>query len=201
MQVNIILVDVLDATKFGTCRADIIKKVTESYQDFIKFANARIKPPATPHTVTVQFATAKPSPSDTDLVVYFLPATFWSIITFAETGTKKQNLLADHWGFTTTGSTGSKSEVVCKSADGCVLGSLVVHEILHAKTGKDNKTLHATLGLGSEVVECATLPNNANRTDIMNTIAKKVPQWTDGWDILTRAKAQRDAGDPFWDQF
>jgi len=28
-----------------------------------------------------------------------------------------------------------------------------------------------------------------------------VPQWTDGWDILTRAKAQRDAGDPFWDQF
>jgi hypothetical protein len=42
--------------------------------------------------------------------------------------------------------------------------------------------LHATLGLGAAVVECATLPNDANRTDIMNTLAKKVPQWTDGWD-------------------
>jgi hypothetical protein len=51
------------------------------------------------------------------------------------------------------------------------------------------------------VVECATLPNDANRTDIMNTLAKKVPQWTDGWDILTNAKQRRDQGDPFWDQF
>jgi hypothetical protein len=200
MKVNIILADVLDATKFGSCRTDIIKKVSDVYHDFMNFANARLKPPA-PHTFGVQFATAKPSPADTDLVVYFLPATFWSIITFAETGTKKQNLLADHWGFTTTGASGSKSEVVCKSADGCVLGSLVVHEILHAKTAKGNNTLHPTGGLGAAVVECGTVANNANRTDIMNTLTKKVPQWSGGWDILMSAKAQRDAGDPFWDQF
>jgi hypothetical protein len=199
MNVNIILVDVLDTTKIGKCREGIIKKVSESYSDFMSFANAKLKPEK-PHTFSVDFATAKPTPSETDLVVYFLPATLWSIVTFAETGTKKRNLLEDHWGFTKPGASVTKSEVVCKSLDGCVLGSIVLHEILHNKTGKDNKKLHATEGLGGKSVACATAPNDANRTDIMNTLTKKVPQWTGGWDILTSVKARRDGGDQFWDE-
>ena len=35
----------------------------------------------------------------------------------------------------------------------------------------------------------------------MNTLSKKVPQWTDGWDILTSAKAPAQFGRPFFNPF
>ncbi len=208
MQVNVLLVDVLDATKFGSCRADVVTRVETLYKDCFAFAN-RTTRPAPNHTVSVGFVTQKPSPSDTDYVLYFLPATFWSIVTFSESGQKKQNLLQDHWGFTRVGPAGAqsgavgscKSEVICKSTNGSILGSLVFHEMLHAKTFKDNKTLHATGGLGAATVEGDTALNDNNRRDTISTLAKKVTQWTDGWNILQNAKAARDAGDQFWDQF
>ncbi|WP_295409278.1 hypothetical protein [uncultured Thiocystis sp.] len=209
MQVNVLLVDVLDATKFGSCRADIVTRVKALYEDCFAYANRTIKPPPN-HTVSVSFVSQKPTPSDTDYVLYFLPAMFWSIITYKEIGTKQSNLLNDHWGYTTkSGSAGaglgaagsSKSEVICRSIDGSILGSLVFHEMLHAKTFKDNRTLHASGGLGAATVEGTTQLNNTNRQDTIGTLAKKVTQWTGGWEILHNAKRARDAGDPAWNLF
>lgn len=206
MEVNVLLVDVLEATKLGDCRAKMVERVSGLFRKCFAHINASKKAPPN-HTVRVQVTEAKPTPADTDLVVYLLPATFWSVVGFSQTGQRKSNLLGDHWGFTLIspaapgGTPGAKMEVICKSADGCALGSVVFHEIMHGKTGKANAALHATGGLGAATVDCTSELNAKNLADMASAMTRPVTQWTGGWDILMDAKRQRDAGDPFWDQF
>jgi len=203
MNVNVFLVDTLDAT-VGKPRADIVARVAALYKESFDFANAQ-KPAGGPHTFNVSFVTVKPAPAATDLIIYLLPSMFYSIITFDEKKEKRNNFFGDHWGFTritpARGATpaAAKSEVICKSADGEALGSVVFHEIMHAKTGKDNAGLHGTGGLGAAVVEGGTRLNNQNKLDMAAAITKPVTPWLGGWDILEAAKRQRDSGDPMWD--
>jgi hypothetical protein len=114
---------------------------------------------------------------------------------------RRSHLLADHWGFTTS-TTGSsptgKSEIICKLTQGDAIGALVIHEMLHYKTGKDNKGLHATGGLGAATVDANSQLNDANRRDIATTLTKAITPWLDGWDICASAKRARDANDPLW---
>jgi len=209
MIVNIHLVDILDATIVGTCRADILKRVTALLQPGYALANAKIKNEADKHSFKVAFATAKPAPADTDVIVYFLPPDHWSVITFEETGRHEKALYAAHWGVTRlrSGAGGAaasaKTEIFVKSANGIGLGTLVVHEMLHAKTGKDNDALHNHGGGGMAAAEVSgeSVMNAQNQLDIASTITKPVKPWLSGWDIITNAKRQRDSKDPLADLF
>jgi hypothetical protein len=203
MQVTVHLIDVLDATNIRNVRADITTKISALYNDCIAFANRRdrVNPP---HTFSVNFATAKPAPADTDFICYFLPSLVTSVV--AKFDNKSHDPTGEsHWGFTSiqnrtqnnVTTIKSASEVIVKQLDGGTLGALVFHECLHAKLGLGNN-MHSRAGLASAVVDGSTQLNDANRRDIADTINKRVIQWPDGWEILSGAKTRRAQGDDFW---
>ena len=196
--VTIYIADVFELTKIGTFAKDLTARVKLLFDDCIAFANKNVKKGDPPHTSGVVIVTTRPSPSKLDYLAYLLPVEFHSIAG----APTKDNLLADHWGFTTvaTGKSeiSAKSEIIAKLTQGGVIGSLVIHEMLHYKTGKGNQALHQTGGLGAASVDASSQLNDTNRRDIATTLTKEITPWLDGWDICANAKARRDAGDPLW---
>jgi hypothetical protein len=194
--VTIYIADVFELTKIGTFKADLAARVKLLFDDAITFANKRLKQGDPPHSSSVVISTTKPSPGKLDYIVYLLPVEFRSI---AGSPTR-DNLLAEHWGFTTIDAAPAprKSEIIAKLTMGGVIGSLVIHELLHYKTGKGNKALHQTGGLGAATVDASSQMNDANRLDIASTLTTEVVPWLDGWDICVNAKTRRDQGDMFW---
>ncbi|WP_294537622.1 hypothetical protein [uncultured Rhodoblastus sp.] len=195
--VTIHIADVFELTKIGSFAKDLTTRVKALFDDCIAFANKSVKQGDPPHTSNIVIATAaKPAPGKLDFLVYLLPIEFHSIAG----APTKDNLLADHWGFTKLeqGGAAAKCEIIAKLTQGDVIGSLVIHEMLHYKTAKGNNALHPTGGLGAATVDAASQLNDANRRDIAANLKKEITPWLDGWDICAGAKARRDGGDPLW---
>lgn len=189
--VNIFIADVFELTKMGTFAQTLLARVNALYGDCIAFANRTIREKDKQHSFRVSIATTKPAPGQLDVLIYLLPVDFHSI----SGSPTRDNLLADHWGFT---SADKKSEIIVKQNDGDIIGSLVIHELLHYKTGKGNADLHKTGGLGAATVGADSKLNDANRNDVATTLTREMAPFIAGWDICAGAKRAKEAGDPFW---
>jgi hypothetical protein len=206
MQINVFLCDPLEVTKVKNVPAEIQKYLQDKFDQVANAANNTNPRPNPAHTVKVQWSTTKPSPSDTDLVIYFLSTEVAPSIVSKFGGKTFDPLAHSHWGFTNfkTKTQGgaiieaeAASEVYTKSHDGPVLGALAFHEAMHHKLLRGNE-LHNGNGLAQGTVEGTTQLTPQNITAMAAVLTRKIKQFTDGFDKLAAAKQRRDQGDPLW---
>lgn len=210
MRLNVFLADPLDAVKLNDTPAVILVKLQRLFGEVISTANeairqANARKPADkqepPHTLQVSWSPTKPSPSDTDILIYFVPIQLSIVKKFDAKATDP--LLSSHWGLTAFKErSGNKiaeaaSEVHAKTLDAGVLAPLAFHESMHNKLVIDGR-LHTQGGLAAGTVDEKTPLTVANKSAMAGALTNKVKQWTDGFDILMSAKHRRDANDPLW---
>jgi hypothetical protein len=212
VQINVVLVDPLEATKAGNVQADIQKKLDGYFQEVVKVANSA--KPKSPFSVSVAWSATKPAPSDTDLLIYFVPQECSVVGKFS--GKDFDPSARSHWGYTyfsyDTDSKGVRtstaaSEVYTKNLDAGVLAALAFHESMHHKLllggepAKGAANLHTHGGLAQASIDESTAFTQQNKAEMAGALSTKITQWTAGYDKLVAAKFNRDHGDPIWYKF
>jgi hypothetical protein len=208
VQINIILVDPLECVQVKTLPADIRKNLQDYFNQVAVVANASNPRPNPLHTVTETWSKTKPSPKDTDVLIYFVPREISIVWKFAG-GARTSPDAVRHWGRTPVKWERDKnvvtnraaSEVYAKELDAGTLAALAFHEAMHHKLMQGNE-MHGPVGdrsLAARQVDGQSQLTNANKVAMAGALTKRIQQWTDGFDLLATAKILRDQGDPLWD--
>ena len=157
---------------------------------------AVLKPP---DTIQVAFIPATPTPTTSDILIYFAPIEFSIVASFA--GKARDPILDDGDGFTSinpsTRPVSAASEVYTKTLDSKILAALAFHEAMHNKLtiGQD---LHKRDGMAQAVVTPTTEVSALNASQMAAAFRNPVAQWTAGVGIGVARRLRRDAGDPLW---
>jgi hypothetical protein len=159
-----------------------------------------------PASIVVEWSETKPAPTNTDMLVYFVPTNV--SINSKFTGKLMIPMNESHWGQTNWKNGGNHpiavTEVFAKSLDPDVLGAMAFHEVMHMKlllpgSGEGDNNLHNHGGLAAAKVNGTTILTERNKQELAANLTRKVDQWIDGFDILLSMKARRDGGDELWD--
>jgi hypothetical protein len=157
----------------------------------------------TPHlspadSIRVAFIPATPSPTTSDIVVYFAPTEYSLVAEFA--GRSHDPLLDDGDGWTVIkpGSPPSAaSEVYAKTFDSQLLAALAFHEAMHNKLALGN-AMHSGDGMAQREVTPQTLVSPNNAREMGAAFRKPVRQWVGGVASGLARRQRRDSGDPLW---
>jgi hypothetical protein len=175
-------------------------EINRTLQGHFDKVAALLKPP---DKILVAFTPATPTPTTSDILIYFAPIEFSIVASFA--GRKRDPLLDDGDGFTsirtaTVGrvtTTSAASEVYLKTFDSGLLAALAFHEAMHNKLALGNE-LHKRNGMAQEVVSAQTQVTRENAQQMAAAFRNPVTQFPRGVAVGLSAKARRDSGDPLW---
>ena len=148
--------------------------------------------------ILVAFVPATPTPTTSDILIYFAPVEFSLVASFS--GRARDPLLDDGDGFTSIkpgNPPSAASEVYAKTADSDLLAALAFHEAMHNKLTLGNE-MHKRDGLAQAVVSPTTQVSATNAAEMAVAFRKSVAQWPQGVNIGLARRQRRDSGDPLW---
>jgi len=156
-----------------------------------------------PDRILVAFIPATPTPTTSDILIYFAPIEFSIVSSFA--GKARDPLLDDGDGFTSirtataagVTTTSAASEVYTKTADSGILAALAFHEAMHNKLALGN-ALHNGNGRAQAVVTAKTVVTPENAQQMAAAFRRPVTQFPAGVALGVSRRLRRDAGDPLW---
>jgi hypothetical protein len=170
-------------------------KITEKLQGHFNRVAALLTPP---DSILVGFIPATPTPTTSDILIYFSPIEYSIVAAFA--GRSRDPLLDDGDGFTafTRGTVpAAASEVYVKMFDSDLLAALAFHEAMHNKLTID-QALHSRDGMAQAVVGQNTQVSPTNARQMAAAFRNPVTQWPGGVALGVARRLRRDSGDPLW---
>jgi hypothetical protein len=174
-------------------------KINQALQAHFDIVAAKLNPP---DKIMVAFIPATPTPTPSDILIYFSPVELSLVSNFAGRAHNPLTDAGDGWTSIRPGTPPSDaSEVYVKTSDPDQLAVLAFHEAMHNKLTM-GQAMHGTYADSSRMAAKVTGPNTpvtpADANDMAVAFRRPVTQWTGGIAIGLARRARRDSGDSLW---